>query len=155
MLLIHRFWRVFPWRSWCGESWCSTNPSSRGRPRSWYSWWGFVWVVPRSTRRFRMRFPRLRSSWVGTYHNDGMVPHCALNFGDLWLHGVVLRHGDGEFSDLDQDVTQKSGDFLHQRFWSDQNVEGLAPLLDQLLVLVELSESLLIDWLDSNGCGLF
>ena len=101
-----------------------------------------------------MRFLRQVSFWVGTYHNDGMVPHSALDFSNLWLHGIVFRHGDWEFTNLDQDVTQESGDFLHQRLRSDQHIEGFAPLLNELLILVEFSETLLIDWFDSDGSGL-
>jgi len=79
----------------------------------------------------------------------------ALEFLNFIFDFFVFSNGDRELADLGQDITEQLGDLLHQRFRSDQDVVGLAPLLNELLILVELLQTFDINVTNTELLGLF
>mmetsp|Transcript_74119 Transcript_74119/g.103035 ORF Transcript_74119/g.103035 Transcript_74119/m.103035 type:complete len:236 (+) Transcript_74119:341-1048(+) len=77
-----------------------------------------------------------------------------LQFLNLLSGGFVLSQSSGEFTDLRQSVTEQLGDLLHEGFGSNKHVIRLGPLLDELLVLVELLQTINIDAADLALLGL-
>ena len=77
-----------------------------------------------------------------------------LDFLELFFNLFVFTDGDGEFADLVEGVTHQLGDLLHQGFGSEEDIEGLGPLLDELLVLVEFLGTFDIDATNIDLLGL-
>ena len=94
----------------------------------------------------------------GSTHTEDLLKlelDSALEFLNFILNLFVFSNSDGELADLGQNVTEQLGDLLHQRFGGDQDIVGLAPLLDELLILVELLQTFDIDVTNSELLGLF
>jgi hypothetical protein len=69
----------------------------------------------------------------------------SFDFLNFILDFFVFTDRNGEFANFIQCVSEQFGNLLHQRFRSDQNIEWLGPLLDELLVLVEFLETIDIE----------
>lgn len=65
----------------------------------------------------------------------------------LWLFG--LSKSEGEFTNFDQNVTQKSWDLFHEWLTGQQDVVGFSPVFDEFFVLVEFLETVDVDAGDS------
>jgi len=77
-----------------------------------------------------------------------------LDFLKLFFNLFVFTDSDGELADLVEGVTHKLGDLLHQGFGGQKDIERLSPLLDQLLILVELLGTIDIDATNIDLLGL-
>lgn len=73
------------------------------------------------------------------------IPDSLFNFFDFSSGIFTFSHHKWEFSDFNQNVTQQSWNFLHQRFWGDERVIRLGPFLDEFLVLVEFLQPIFIN----------
>lgn len=56
-----------------------------------------------------------------------------------------LSEGEGEFTDFDQNVTQKSGDLLHEGLTGQKDVVRFSPVFDEFFVFVEFLETIHVD----------
>ena len=63
-------------------------------------------------------------------------------FLDLLFNVLRLTDGDRELVDLVEHITTELWDLLHQRLGGDKLLIWLGPLLDELLILVELLETI-------------
>jgi len=78
----------------------------------------------------------------------------SLDLLDLISDQFVLLEHHGELADLVQGVTEELGDLLHQGLAGQQDVVGLGPALNGLLLLVELLQALNVDEVDADLLGL-
>lgn len=101
-------------------------------------------------------FSHISSADSGTHTEDLLQLELdgGSKFLDLISNLFVFTDGNGELTDLVQDVTEKSGDLLHEGFRSDKDIERLGPLLDGLLILVELLGGINIDATNTSSLSL-
>ena len=102
-------------------------------------------------------FFREVNSTNGSTHTEDLLKlesDSGLDFLDLIFDLFVFTDGDGELTNLVQGVTHKLGDLLHEGFRSDQDIERLGPLLDELFILVELLSTFGIDATNIDLLGL-
>ncbi len=56
-----------------------------------------------------------------------------------------LSESEGEFTDFDQNITQKSGDLFHKGLTGQKYVVRFSPVFDEFFVFVEFLESIHVD----------
>ena len=78
-----------------------------------------------------------------------------LDFGDFVEELFSFSHGDGELSELDEDIAQKLSDLLSNRVRCQEDIVFLCPLFNFGLILVESLKSINVNVWDFVSGSLF
>jgi len=99
---------------------------------------------------------------VGTANSGGEAGNLLQLEFNRMLHirvlagnGLTLLDGKGEFTTLDELPPHELRQLLHELLRGEEHTEGLGPLLNLLLVLLECLHVVLVKGGDVDGLGLF